>query len=64
MRILAAVLALASVAGAQAQQQPKKKIALPPDSLYLLKAKSLDGKEVNLADYAGQVTLVVNLASQ
>src|SRR6185295_9099682 len=34
------------------------------DSLYALKTKSLDGKDVDLSDYRGKVTLVVNVASQ
>jgi hypothetical protein len=62
-RFLVAMLALAAL-GAAPQDKKKPKIALPPDSLYLLKAKSLEGTEVNLGDFAGQVALVVNLASQ
>ncbi len=34
------------------------------ESLYSLKAKSLEGKEVDLADYKNKVTLVVNVASE
>jgi hypothetical protein len=45
-------------------QDKKKPVALPPDSLYLLKTKTLDGKDADLKDFAGKVTLVVNLASQ
>ncbi len=64
MRLLAlASLALAAL-GAAPQDKKKPKIALPPDSVYLLKAKSLEGTEVDLRDFAGQVALVVNLASQ
>lgn len=48
----------------EAQQEKKKKVALPPDSMYALQAKTLDGQPMNLADFAGQVALVVNLASQ
>jgi cytochrome oxidase Cu insertion factor (SCO1/SenC/PrrC family) len=58
-----ACLALAAL-GAVPQDKKKPKIALPPDSLYLLKCKDLEGKEVDLKDLAGQVALVVNLASR
>ena len=34
------------------------------DSFYALPSKSLEGKPAPLADYAGKVALVVNLASQ
>ena len=34
-----------------------------PDSLYALETKTLEGKPAPLADYAGKVALVVNLAS-
>ena len=33
-------------------------------SFYALKTKSLDGKPVDLKDYSGKVTLVVNVASE
>ncbi|MGB2254951.1 MAG: glutathione peroxidase, partial [Spongiibacter marinus] len=33
-------------------------------SLYDFKINSLQGKEMNLADYAGKVVLVVNTASK
>lgn len=58
---IAAVLALAGLAGAQ---DKKKNPPLGPDSLYLLKSRTLEGKDVDLKDYAGKVALVVNLASQ
>lgn len=45
-------------------QEMKKQVALPPDSLYLLKTKTLEGKDVDLKEYAGKVTLVINVASQ
>jgi hypothetical protein len=69
MNILKAGLALAVVAGlvatGEAQQQPKKKkVVLPADSLYNVAAKNLEGQAVDLKDFAGQVALVVNLASQ
>jgi hypothetical protein len=69
MKHLTAGLALAILTGVastgEAQQQPKKrKIVLPPDSLYNLSAKSLEGNPVDLKDMAGQVALVVNLASR
>ena len=59
---LALVVALALPASAQ--DKKKKEAPLPADSLYKLQTKSLDGKPVNLADYTGKVTLVVNVASQ
>jgi len=58
----AALLALS--APSPAQDKKKKETALPPDSLYALKTKTLDGKDADLKDYAGKVALVVNLASQ
>ena len=47
-----------------AQDKKKKEPPLPPDSLYLVKTKTLEGKDADLKDYAGKVALVVNLASQ
>jgi glutathione peroxidase-family protein len=44
--------------------QDKKKPAIPADSLYALKSKSLEGKDADLKEFAGKVSLVVNLASQ
>jgi hypothetical protein len=62
--LLAAVLA-ATVLPAGAQEKKKvPKIALPPDSVYLLESKSLEGTAVPLRDFAGKVALVVNLASR
>ena len=49
---------------ATSQDKKKKEPPLPPDSIYKLKAKTLDGKDADLKDYAGKVTLIVNLASQ
>jgi glutathione peroxidase len=34
------------------------------ESLYALKTTTLDGKPADLGQYAGKVTLVVNVASQ
>lgn len=64
------VLALAAAAGvcappADAQQdRKKKKIVLPPNSFYSLGSKTLEGQPIGLTDFAGQVALVVNLASR
>ena len=58
---VAAVLALTGVAGAQ---DKKKTPPLAPDSFYALKSKSLEGMDVDLKDFAGKVSLVINLASQ
>ena len=49
---------------ASAQDKKKKEPALPPDSFYRLKTKTLDGKEADLKDFGGKVALIVNLASQ
>jgi hypothetical protein len=57
-------LSVVTALPALAQDKKKKEPALPADSVYKLKAKSLDGKEVDLKDFAGKVTLIVNLASQ
>lgn len=59
-----AALSVALALPAGAQDKKKKEPVLPADSLYKLKAKSLEGAEVDLKDFAGKVTLVVNLASQ
>jgi len=39
-------------------------IAAEPDSLYALKATSIEGKDVALSQYKGKVALVVNTASK
>ena len=67
MRVIAytaLALAVALAMPVSAQDKKKKEAPLPADSLYKLQTKSLDGKPVNLSDYAGKVTLVVNVASQ
>jgi glutathione peroxidase len=58
MLVTTVVMALACGAVLVAQQ-PKA-----ADSLYALKTKSLSGEVVDLAQYTGKVTLVVNTASQ
>lgn len=65
-RIAVALALVAAVAGmTEAQDKTKKKkIVLPPDSLYNVAAKSLEGQPVDLKEMAGQVALVVNLASR
>ena len=37
---------------------------MSPDSFYALQTTTLQGRPANLADYAGKVTLVVNVASK
>ena len=59
-----AVLVLAGVPATEAQQEKKKKVALPPGSFYGLQTKTLEGEAAALSDYAGQVALVVNVASK
>jgi hypothetical protein len=49
---------------AAAQEKKKKEVPLPKDSFYSLSTKTLDGKPADLKEYAGKVTLVVNLASK
>ena len=65
--VLYSVLALAAAAGLSAdaqQDKRKKRIVLPPDSFYALESKTLEGRPIGLTDFAGQVALVVNLASR
>jgi len=61
--VLGLVVVLALPASAQ-DKKKKKELPVPADSLYKLQTKSLDGKPVELKDYLGKVTLVVNVASQ
>ena len=61
MRVLT-IAVLAALPGFA--DQSKKEVPLPPESLYLLKTKTLEGKDADLKAYAGKVALVVNLASQ
>jgi hypothetical protein len=65
-RLLLSLLALSVAVALPAwgQDKKKKEPALPADSIYKLKVKTLDGKDADLKDYAGKVTLIVNLASQ
>jgi hypothetical protein len=63
MMVAAALAAMILPAGAQ-EKKKVPKIALPPDSVYLLESKSLEGTAVPLRDFAGKVALVVNLASR
>jgi glutathione peroxidase len=58
-RIVAALFFVGACAGSAAAE-PAKEAA----SLYDLKVKALDGTPVDLAQYKGKVTLVVNTASQ
>ncbi len=60
---LLALTALTAVPAA-AQDKKKKEVPLPKDSFYALSTKTLDGQPADLKEYAGKVTLVVNLASQ
>lgn len=48
------------------ERPPEKTSAMPqnPASLHSLHARSLNGKDVDLAQYAGKVVLVVNTASE
>jgi len=65
MRMLVAALLAATILPAQAQEKKKMpKINLPPDSVYLLESKSLEGAAAPLRDFGGKVALIVNLASK
>ena len=47
------------------QDKPREKeTAMPEDSFYRLKTKTLEEKDADLKEYAGKVTLVVNVASE
>lgn len=61
-----AILGIIVLAGVASVQDPPKKETppLPKDSLYLLKTKTLEGKDADLKDFAGKVALVVNVASR
>jgi glutathione peroxidase len=48
----------------EAQETPLKEIALPTNSLYRMKTKTLEGEPADLAAFAGKVSLVVNVASR
>jgi len=50
--------------GEPAKPAPEPKGATTPMSLYTLKTRTLDGKDVDLSQYKGKVTLVVNVASK
>ena len=65
-RIVLSLLAMTAMVAvpASAQDKKKKEPVLPADSLYKLKTRTLDGKDADLKDFAGKVTLIVNLASQ
>ena len=64
MRYLVLAVVAAVAVPAAGQEKKKKEIPLPPDSFYALKTRTLEGQPADLKDYAGQVALVVNLASQ
>ena len=60
----AAGLALVALTVAAQAQGPRKERPLTVDSVYLLSARTLEGQPAELRAYAGQVALVVNVASQ
>ena len=63
--VAATVAAVTGVACSQtAPQTPELKAKWQEASLHELKVKTLEGKDADLKDYAGKVTLVVNVASQ
>ena len=63
--VAATVAAITGLACSQAAPQSAELNAKWKDaSLFELKVKTLEGKDANLSDYVGKVTLVVNVASQ
>ena len=48
----------------EAQEATQKERALPPDSLYRVATKTLEGEPADLGAFAGKVSLVVNVASK
>ncbi len=67
MRILLALALplLAACTRPSAERPPEKSSAMtqPTASFHSMHARSLNGKDVDLAQYAGKVVLVVNTAS-
>jgi glutathione peroxidase len=59
MRLLVAALLAVPAATSPLQGGP-----VPTESFYALQTTTLQSRPANLADYAGKVTLVVNVASQ
>jgi glutathione peroxidase len=57
-------VALTALAAGGAAAADSKGGSVPADSFYSLKATTLQGQPADLSQYAGQVTLVVNTASQ
>jgi glutathione peroxidase len=62
MRLLVAALAAASSLSLAAHAAAGGPVS--PDSFYALKTTTLQGQPADLSQYAGQVALVVNVASQ
>lgn len=50
--------------GADDTSSDDRKKADKPTSVHEFTVESIDGKQVKLADYAGQVLLIVNVASK
>jgi glutathione peroxidase len=61
---LVAVAATAVFVSPMSAQQPRSSATGGAMSFYDLKSNTLDGKPANLAQYKGQVSLVVNVASK
>jgi glutathione peroxidase len=62
--VAAATLSLLSLGGATPVDDAKGAEKWKGVSFYTLKTKSIDGKDVDLKDYNGKVSLVVNVASK
>jgi glutathione peroxidase len=60
--VSAVILALVAATGAVRAEEKKEKGKVP--AALNFKMKRLDGKEANLADYAGKAVLIVNVASE
>lgn len=62
--LIAVTTLAAAVMHAAADDQARTGGAMPQDSFYTLATETLAGQPATLSKYAGQVTLVVNVASQ
>lgn len=54
----------AGATGADEKKSDGDKPAAKPTSVHDFTMETMDGKQVKLADYAGQVLLIVNVASK
>ena len=57
-------LTLSGVSACQAAQEERESEDVPTQSIYDFTMKDIDGNDVALARYKGNVVLIVNVASQ